>query len=132
LASLWEQPVPLSLQIFSYANIGMNLFKDKIQKLKLSISTSDIFMMFCQLIIQTLLPGFHYYIPKNLWKWIPKTASSASLLDIYYHFTLLLEKAIRVIRVSSYVQVWYPMQCSHIHIVVLSFYVQGEKEEISN
>jgi hypothetical protein len=42
LASLWEQPVPLSLQILSYANIVMNLFKDKIQKLKLSISTSDI------------------------------------------------------------------------------------------
>jgi accessory gene regulator protein AgrB len=53
------------LSNFFYAPMGLSLYKKisktkKVERLKPLISLPGILMMFCQLIIRTLLTGFHY------------------------------------------------------------------------
>jgi hypothetical protein len=76
----------------------LNLLKKqiKIQKFNLLISTSGICIMFCQLIIQIFANWIRLIYPKEFEiKETTETAYSASLLDIYYHFNLLLENEMR-------------------------------------
>ena len=87
-ASLWEQPVPLSWQIFSYVNIGMNLFKDKTQKLKLSISTYGIFMMFCELITHIVLVFLLFLFGFYSLSCGTCVASFHGLSILCYHFSM--------------------------------------------
>jgi hypothetical protein len=60
-------------------------------------------------------PNFANWIPllypQKLVKMNTKNASSASLLDIYYHFTLLLEKAIRVSKMYGHMS-RFDIQCN--------------------
>ena len=66
-SSIWKQSVLHTLPIFSYAPMRLHLYKKlsqiknlkKTQQVQPLISLSGKLMMFCQLIIKTLLIGFH-------------------------------------------------------------------------
>ena len=56
----------LSLNNFKFGDLVILLIAKQLHKLRPLTSLSCILMMLCQLIIQTLLTGFHSYYLKNL------------------------------------------------------------------